>query len=103
MLSDTGLYDMSEKIGMEWTSLATLLRITRAQQEQVMMNHPGNARNQIYEILRLWRDRSKGDKEQVKGQLHQALSVLGRQDLAEVLMRETVKGSNENVKTHSIV
>ena len=70
MLSDAGLYDMADHLGSEWRHLAAVLGVTKAQQEHLIHNYPSNTKQQIYEMLRLWRDRiASGEKEQV-GDMH---------------------------------
>jgi len=57
---------MAEHLGNEWRHLAAILGISKAQQEHLQSNHPNNIKEQIYEMLRLWRDKiAKGEKEQV--------------------------------------
>lgn len=83
--------------------MATLLNIPSSIQDQIKMNYPYDAKRQICEVLRLWRDTAKGSKEEVKGKLNNVLVKLGRRDLAELLMREAVDGSQEKISTHSVV
>jgi len=103
LLSDEGLYDLAAMIGVERTHLATLLKIPGPKQEHIMMDFPNNVRQQIFEMLKYWRDRCDGSKEQVKGKLHAALVKCGRRDLGEDLLQEQVEGSCEKVGVHSIV
>ncbi len=103
LLADQGLYDLSAMIGIEWNHLATLLDVTPPVQEQIQMDNPKNTRQQVYEMLRLWRDNATGTKENIKGHLHKALVKVGRTDLAEDLLQEQVDGSSEKVAYHSIV
>ncbi len=66
LLSDEGLYELSSGIGFEWPQLATLLKICKAEQEQLRMSYPNDAKHLIVEMLRKWRDeKAVGEKEQV--------------------------------------
>ena len=51
----------------------------------------------------MWRDTSTGNKEQIKGKLHDALVRVERKALAEDLLMEQVEGSTEKVSYHSII
>ena len=88
---------------MEWQQLATLLGVTTAIVQQIKLDHVGNTRQQIYAMLRLWRDTASGTKEQIKGALQLQLETIGRRDLADLLLSEQVNGSVEKMSFHSIV
>lgn len=103
LLSDKGLWDLARMIGSEWPRLGTLLEIPTPVQDQIRMDYPNKTHQQIYEMLRLWRDTARGSKESIKGKLHTALVTCDRQDLAEDLLLEQVEGSAEKVAYHSII
>ena len=84
-------------LGAEWPHLATILGVPPPLQDQLRLDNPSNTKQQIYNMLRLWRDGNPGTKEQLKGALHTALLQVHRTDLAENLMMEQVDGSNEHV------
>ena len=103
LLSDKGLYTLAGDIGMEWQHLATLLHVPIPLIQQIKLDHVGNTRQQIHDMLRLWRDTARGSKEEIKGVLLVQLEQIGRRDLAKKLLKEQVEGSTERVNFHSIV
>ena len=103
LLSDKGLHTLSGEIGMEWQHLATLLHVPTPTIQQIKLDHVGNTRQQIYDMLRLWRDTAQGSKEEIKGLLTVQLEQVGRRDLAHKLLKEQVDGSTEKMNFHSIV
>ncbi len=90
-------------IGLEFMQLATTLKIPTSKQDQIRLDHPNNTLRQIFEMLRLWRDNAKGTKQEIKGQLYDALVRCDRSDLADDLLQEVVEGSQEKVAYHSII
>ncbi|KAI0233272.1 hypothetical protein LSAT2_016450 [Lamellibrachia satsuma] len=103
LLSDKGLYVISQMLGLEWLHLATMLEIPGPVQDQIRMDNPNSTKQQIFEMLRLWRDTEGGTKEQIKGTLHKALVKVCRNDIADKLMQEQVDGSQEGVAYSSII
>jgi len=97
LLSNEGLWVLTDEIGREWSQLATFLGVSIQIQEKLVDSHPHNRGQTIYRMLAHWRDNSKDSKEEMKGSLHSALLAVRRKDIAEMLHREQVKGSNENV------
>lgn len=87
-------------IGHEWRHLATQLGISKQIQEQLMENHPHKIKDVIHEMLTIWRNDATGNKEQIKGRLHQALNAVERNDIAKLLLHEQTHGSINNL--HSI-
>jgi hypothetical protein len=97
MLSDQGLHQIASDIGREWPHLASLLGVSSARQEQLRLDYPNNTRQQIFEMLKFWRNTTKGHKEQLKGTLYQALQAVNRNDIADLLFQETKDGSVERI------
>jgi hypothetical protein len=98
LLSDKGLYQIADDLGMEWHELACVLHVSSTKQDQFRLNYPNNAREQIVSMLRWWRDRQEGDKELVKGTLLRALQAIGKYNIAEKILKEGVHGSTSNIK-----
>ena len=103
LLSDRGLYELANLLGDEWLHLATLLEVPPHAVSRLRLDNPNNCRRQIAEMLRSWRDAAHGEKEQVKGQLYEALVAVDRRDIGEQLLAEQVRGSMRKQRYNAVL
>ncbi|XP_078688592.1 uncharacterized protein LOC144920338 [Branchiostoma floridae x Branchiostoma belcheri] len=84
MLSEVSLTRLASELGNEWRSLGIFLGVPKAKVDQCFINHPGDVRAAIVDMLVMWQQETsdKGPKAQV-ADLVQALKEIGRVDLAE--------------------
>lgn len=85
------------------TGCSSKVLLTLASMQQCSAWCLFSTKQQIFEMLRLWRDTEGGTKEQIKGTLHKALVKVCRNDIADKLMQEQVDGSQEGVAYSSII
>ncbi|XP_070564864.1 uncharacterized protein [Ptychodera flava] len=81
-LSDAGLRDLAQHIGLEFRKLASHLGIKHARMQRIMKDHAGNTEDQIFEMLVTWRQSQPRSADKLK-LLKKALTKAERVDLAE--------------------
>ncbi|KAI0225572.1 hypothetical protein LSAT2_023680 [Lamellibrachia satsuma] len=82
-LTDRYLLTLAEKLGNSWQKLAIFLEYTVADVDAFVAKYPTDIQLQSHRMLVMWRDRSQQDEAVQVNQLAHALTLVGRQDLAE--------------------
>ncbi|CAH1249712.1 NLRC4 [Branchiostoma lanceolatum] len=84
MLSEASQTRLAGELGNEWRSLGIFLGLSKVQVDQCSINHPGNIKAAIVDMLVTWQQKTSGSgpKAQV-ADLVLALRNIGRVDLAE--------------------
>jgi hypothetical protein len=83
LLSDRGLDDISNRLGVEWQSVAIELNLRQAEIDQIKLDNPYRTVEQVRRALITWRDRSRAaDK---VAELLEALTMVSRNDLVNDL------------------
>ncbi|CAH1269658.1 IRAK2 [Branchiostoma lanceolatum] len=102
ILSDAPLTRLAGELGNEWRSLGVFLGLSKAQLDQCFINHPGDIKAAMVDMLVIWQRETSGSGQAV-AQLVQALKEIGRVDLAEkvedgdfIELPDQVAGNREN-------
>jgi hypothetical protein len=83
LLSDRGLEDVANRLGVEWQSVVIELNLRQAEIDQIKLDNPYNTVGQVRRALITWRDRSHAaDK---VAELMQALTMVSCNDLVDHL------------------
>ena len=80
---DIELSDIAEKISPLWKKLGRILKVPRGNLDQLGINHKDNAYERAFQVLSSWKENSTEGTISGYQVLFDALTKIGRNDLAK--------------------